>query len=353
MGYASGKPGHKTSILLGMTACLCLSIAIRINAGETTAPQHEGDWIPIYLAPEEPITTVGGTRSQAQTAWRNPIVKKGKLNNPLVEVTPFLLHGQLYLLENWQKHWDLDKSKDGAHFEKDEVRIRRMDDSHLGDLERGEVVSVPLIGHGLGMALAWQDEVYVFAGNWGKKKKWRINEITMIHSPDLKTWSDPVTILRANDNEHFFNVSVCRADDRFVLLVESNDPTWPAFTFKYFESDNLTDWQQIPDAVYGKEKYVGGPALYYYGDTFYTLYLQSLGRGCYETRVTRSRDLIHWHDAPTERTFITFNSKNKVHALRPPEIREKNASDVELCAYQGKTVIYYTGGDQHIAGEEI
>ncbi len=351
MQYTPGSQSRQASVLVGMIACLCLSIVIRSDAAETTAPPHKGDWVPIYLAPEEPIASVGGTETQARPVWRDPIIKKGKLNNPLVEVTPFVFRGQFYLLENWQKHWELDESKDGARFEKDEIRIRRMDASHLGDLERGEMVSVPLIGHGLGMALVWQDEVYVFAGNWGKKQKWRIKEISMIHSADLKTWSDPVTILRANENEHFFNVSVCRADDRFVMLVESNDPAWPAFTFKYFESDNLTDWRQIPDAIYGKEKYVGGPALYYYGDTFYTLYLQSLGRGYYETRVTRSRDLVHWQDAPTERPFVTFNPENKVHALRPADIREKNASDAELCAYQGKTVIYYTGGDQHVAGD--
>ena len=74
-------------------------------------------------------------------------------------------------------------------------------------------------------------------------------------------------------------------------------------------------------------------------------------KGFYETRVTRSQDLVHWQDAPTERAFVTYNPENRVHPLRPPEIRETNASDAEICEFQGKTYVYYTGGDQHVAGD--
>lgn len=48
---------------------------------------------------------------------------------------------------------------------------------------------------------------------------------------------------------------------------------------------------------------------------------------------------------------MTFNPRNKVHPLRPAEIRETNASDAELCYWKGKTLVYYTGGDQHFAGD--
>jgi alpha-L-fucosidase len=107
----------------------------------------------------------------------------------------------------------------------------------------------------------------------------------------------------------------------------------------------------VPGALYGTNKYVGGPALYFKGDTYYTLYLQSLGKGFYETRITRSRDLVNWEDAPDGRPVVTFQPENKVHPLRPDELRETNASDVEICAWQGKTIVYYTGGEQHYAGD--
>src|SRR5690606_34812474 len=114
----------------------------------------------------------------------------------------------------------------GSMFEQDEVRIR--------DVEKDEVVSIVQRGHGLGSALVWDGRVYVFTGDWGTEKKWQIKHLEMRSSEDLIHWTEPVEILRAEAQERFFNVSVCRGPDRFYLLVETDDPAWPAFTFKYF-----------------------------------------------------------------------------------------------------------------------
>ena len=103
----------------------------------------------------------------------------------------------------------------------------------------------------------------------------------------------------------------------------------------------------IPDAIYGKEKYVGGPALYYEGDYYYTLYLEALA-GAWETRITHSLDLIHWEDAPAGRPFVTYDPSINNTPLLPPEICECNASDAEICYWKGKTIVYFTGGNQHI-----
>ena len=279
----------------------------------------------------------------AGATWKHPLVKATKLDSPLVEVTPFVFKDRLYRLDNWQKQWETPDSSDGVRFQEDEVRIR--------DLQTDRIVSIPLVGHGLGMAFVWKDRVYVFAGDWGRERKWQIDKIEMTSSGDLVNWTKPVVVLQAEATEKFFNVSVCRGQDRFVLLVESNDPTWPAFTFKYFTSGDLIHWTRVPDAIYGRDKYVGGPALYFEDGYYYTLYLQSLGRGRYETRITRSLDLVAWQDAPEGRPFVTFNPENKVHSLRPSDIRECNASDAEVCEWQGKTLVYYTGGDQHFAGD--
>jgi alpha-L-fucosidase len=284
-----------------------------------------------------------GDARSGDAAWKHPLEKKAKLNSPLVEVTPFVFHERLYLLENWQKQWEKPDGSDGQRFQDDEVRIR--------DVETDKIVSVALAGHGLGMALVWQGRVYVFAGNWGKEKKWQITEIEMTSSADLVHWSKPVAVLKAEPNEHFFNVSVCRDARRFVLLVESDDPRWPPFTFKYHQSDDLLHWTPVPEAYYGTTKYVGGPALYHFGGWYYTLYLESLGGGKYETRVTRSEDLVHWQDSPAGRPFVSFNANNLVHPIRSRTIHECNASDAELVYWQGKTLVYFTGGDQHFAGD--
>lgn len=289
------------------------------------------------------FSLLGTTAYGADDGWKNPLVYKGKLDSPLVEVTPFVFQDRFYLLENWQKQWEFPGTPDGEMFERDEIRIR--------DMASGEIVAMPLIGHGLGMALADGERVYVFGSDWGTEKKWEVRQISMTSSADLTTWTEPVVVLEAQPDEKFFNCSVTKAGDRYVMLVETNDPRWPAFTFKYFESTNLTDWTQIPEAYYGTEKYVGGPALYFEGGLFYTLYLQSLGDRFYETRVTRSADLVHWEDAPDGRPFVTYNPENKVHELMPPDVRERNASDAELCYVDGKTLVYFTGGNQQLAGD--
>ena len=109
--------------------------------------------------------------------FANRLVKKGRLNSPLVEVTPFVFKGRLYRLENWQKQWEFPGSPEGSRFQEDQVRIR--------DVEKDQIVSTPLTGHGLGMAFVWQNRVYVFAGNWGNVKKWNITEIEVVSSQDL------------------------------------------------------------------------------------------------------------------------------------------------------------------------
>lgn len=279
----------------------------------------------------------------AQEVWRNPIEKQGRLGSPLVETSPFVFQDNFYLLENNQRFWDVPGAKPGDYFHEDEIRIR--------DIKSDKIVSVPLKNHGFGTVLVWDGIVYVFAGNYGTGKPWRqMTEITMTRSTDLKKWTKPQTILKASGNEYFFNTAVCRGKDKFILLYETNDKSWKPFTFRYMESADLENWKEIPDALYGTEKYVGGPALYYEGGWYYTLYLESLGRG-YETRITRSRDLIHWDDAPDDRPFVTFDSGHKNIPLIDPAISESNASDVELCYYNGKTILYFTGSDQSTAGD--
>jgi alpha-L-fucosidase len=281
---------------------------------------------------------------EPSSPWQGPLQKNGYLGSPLVETTPFVFRGRLYLLENNQAFFDDPKLKLGEHFEKDELRIR--------DVETGKLISVALKNHGFGTAFVWNDKVYVFAASWGVGKPWRnATEVSLTTSDDLKTWSPPQTVLRAEGKEWIYNVAVCRGPDRFVLLYETNDARWPAFTFKYCESADLVHWKRIPGAFYGTNKYVGGPALYFEGGWYYTLYFEALGGIRYETRITRSKNLIDWQDAPEDRPFLTFDPTKKNLPRRPPELPETNASDPELCYFDGRTILYFTGGDQQVGGD--
>lgn len=222
------------------------------------------------------------------------------------------------------------------------------------DVEADRLVSVVLTGHSFGTAFVWEDRVYVYAAAHPANDQWRtVTEITLTTSDDLLHWTPPEVVVRAEPDEHLFNVAVCRGPDRFILLYETDDQRWPAFTFKYCESDDLRSWRLIPNAVYGRDKYVGGPALHFAGGWYYTLYLQDLG-GKWETRITRSRDLMTWDDAPADRPFLTFDETRLLQYWHGGELRtvqEINASDAELCEWQGKTLVYFNGGDQQSAGD--
>ena len=277
----------------------------------------------------------------AESAWKNPLVKQGYLGSPLVEVTPFVFKDRLYLLENHQKFWDIPQAEHGSRFLEDEVRIR--------DVATGKLVSVAIKGHGFATALVWEGRVYVYAGDYGQNKPRRrqITEINMTSSDDLVHWTKPKTVIRSENNEILFNTAVCRGKDGFVLLYETNDRRWPAFTFKYCVSDDLVHWKRVPGAVYGARKYVGGPALYYEGGRYYTLYLQHLGGGKFETRIARSKDLIHWGRRAGGPPLRNLRPGTQRHPRFMRRISTRpNASDAELCYFQGKTIVYFTGGDQ-------
>jgi len=278
-----------------------------------------------------------------QAEWEHPLSKQGRLGSPLVEVSPFVFRDRLFRLENNQKFWEVG-GRPGDRFHEDEVRIR--------DVEKDEIVSVALTNHAFATVLVHEDRVYVFAGDFGNDKPWRhVREINMTSSGDLVHWSRPITIFRSQPGERLFNTALCRGKDQFVLLYETDDRRWPGFTFRYCVSDDLVEWTHVNDAVYGRDKYVGGPALYYENGTYYTLYLEALGNKKWETRITRSTDLRNWQEAPIGRPFVTFDPSHQDIPLLDPEVRECNASDAELCYFKGKTIVYFTGSDQTTAGD--
>ena len=269
----------------------------------------------------------------------NPLVKKGVIPGAYLEATPFVFKDRLYRLENFRKQHETPEKPVQYRFHEDGFRIR--------DVERDRVISIPLLNHYFGTAIVWNDRVHVFSGYLGEDEPWwHIREIVMISSTDLITWTAPKVVIRSEDGERLFNTSVCHDGTRFVMLYESDDARWPKFTFKYLQSDDLVSWRPVSGAFYGTDKYVGGPALYHEGAWYYTLYAHALGDGRFETRITRSRDLLTWEDAPNGRPFLTYDYEHRPDPIRFPEVRELSASDAELCSYQGKTIVYFNGGDQ-------
>jgi len=288
--------------------------------------------------------------------FQNRLIKKARLGSPVVECSPAIWNGRLYLAECWQRRWDDPPLPD----ESDYIQIR--------DVERNEIVATCMQGYGLASAFVWDDVFYIFAA---RHRDGGHHDVNMTRSADLIRWSDPQVMLEEEPDEDLFNQSVCHDGRRFIMAYESNDEAYPPFTIKFAESADLRNWVKIPGPVFGPDRYVACPAIRWAGGYYYMLYLERVApaaegrrapsaaahpeRG-FETYLTHSRDLVTWEQAP-HNPVITFDPMAECHPLyyerRDPArtARECNASDPDLVEWQGKTRVYFTGGCQKYAGD--
>ncbi len=308
---------------------------------ETLAKKPAMSWKPAFAAPLHPLRPL--------PPWPSPLKKQGYLGSPLVEVTPLPFRGKLYLLECWRSKWNWpDKPSDTA------TSHSEMWMAHLPEgpehYDKRKYLSRVMQHRTLGTAIVWDDRVYVHAVTAPSSGGGQ--EVYMTWSDDMEQWADPVKVLDSPQGS-IFNVAVTRDEHGMVFLWETNGYGRP-FTMCYGRVKEPTDpWNPgiIEGARYSMGKYTGGPALYYEGGWYYTLYLESLGGGRYETRITRSKDLKAWQDAPANRPFVTFDPQRTGLPLRPEQAKECNASDAELCYFDGRTIVYFTGSDQQVGGD--
>ncbi len=288
----------------------------------------------------------GQAGNQAATEWKHPLTKMGRLNSPLVEVQPFMINGEFYVLENWRSSWDWPGQPHREAGMNNEMWIAHLPDGPE-NYEKRQYLSMALKGNTLGTAIAEEGIVYVFGVNEASDRKF----VEMTWSEDLKDWSDPVKVLDSPAGK-IFNVSLWKDDRGYVFLWETDGVGKP-FTMCFGRLENLTDtWNEhiIEGAVYGREKYTGGPEVVFTNGWYYLLYLEDLESG-WETRVARSKDLVTWEDASEDRPFLPFSEDHKNLPLHPPEVQEINASDPGLTEYNGQVIVYFTGGIQQRGGD--
>lgn len=285
-------------------------------------------------------------KSAEKTPWKCRLHKTAVIGPRVAcETTPFIINNHLYRLENHPRAFDFPKEAPDFKFHEDEIRIR--------EVESDQIISVPLCDHYFASGFVWNGHFYIFAREQLEPHR----HIIMTSSENLINWTEPQVVVDSENGERLFNTAVCRGKDKFIMIYENDDRRWqPPFTFKYCESDDLIHWTRIPDAIYGRDKYVGGPSLYYKGGLYYTLYVHASGpieskTTTFETRITRSSDLLHWEDAPEDRPFISFDSTHRPDAEYHPDVYEISASDAELCYWKGKTIVYFNGGNQRGAND--
>ena len=262
------------------------------------------------------------------------------------ETTPFVFKDRLYRLECFVTYAEDNSAV--RHTPEDGCRIR--------DLSDDSIVSIPWRGHYYSQVFVWDDKIHIF----GKELK-SVTRIMHMVSDDLVNWSVPTVAIMPDEGESLYNTDFCWDGQRFVVLYETNDSKYPPFTFKYAQSTDLEGWELIDGALYGTDKYVGGPALYYYDGWYYTIYVNSIGRdlcsnypdnanmsnqypACYDSRITRSRDLITWTDS--EKPIVRPNYNRLVNPEIFPGVVDINASDFAMCQWGERVIMEWIGGNQ-------
>ena len=189
------------------------------------------------------------------------------------------------------------------------------------------------------------DQLNVFATEY-TDDDWT-HDIYRFTSTDLKNWTKELALKR-HEGEHFFNASVCKDDQGYVMAFESNMPV--QWCFRFARSQDLSKWEEIEAIQFADlaEKTARAcPCIRYFAPYYYVIYgaWRWQGPGLYYEYVldstkyialiARSKDLAAWELSPTKYTMLDVAPGEGI-----------NNTDADLFEFEGNTYVYYATGDQ-------
>ena len=266
---------------------------------------------------------------------RLEIKKLGTIDCDLVETTPIVFKNKVYRYEYVREGYKQNTTSDSY--------------SRFIDHESGEATPSFANGYHLGSAFVDGDSVYVTSVDI-----WDGENIRMFVSTDLQNWKSRSALHLPGYG--IFNSSLCKADNRYVLMFEIGKPEEEAgerFTARFASSEDLVNWKLLPkECNYSKDRYTAPHALRYLDGYFYNFYLEAFEG--YEMRVVRSVDLIIWEPskynpvlkASKEDKNIANNKLTKAQRKAIFNAENRNNSDIDFCEYKNKLIINYSWGNQ-------
>jgi alpha-L-fucosidase len=274
----------------------------------------------------------------AEEKSKRPAVKKlGTLDCDMVETSPVVFNDRLYRFESVRPTYHGNQTGN-SYF-------------RFLDVEAGNSTPPFAKGFHLGSAFVDGDAAYAFGVN-----EWGGSRITVFKSKDLSQWEHRVAFEAPGWG--LYNTSVCKAGDRYVMALEVGHPpevVGVGFTIFFAESKDLLTWKLLPtECVYAKEKYTACPTLRFHGGHYYMVYLKARPGPSYESHIVRSKDLIQWESSPLNPVLAHSEEDKRIANLRLTEVqrerivkaRNVNNSDLDFCEYKGKTIVYYSWGNQ-------
>ena len=285
---------------------------------------------------------------------KKPIIRKlGTIEcNNIVETTPIVYRGELYRFEVVRR----------KSFTSENVPVhwRELDDLPcLRFIHVRTNTSTPCFaeGHSFGFAYTENDVMYVVTGS---RPDWGSDGLVFYRSTDLVNWEQYSTV--ELPGWKIYNMNIAKMGSVYTLMIEISEPVEECgkhpYTFRFLQSDDLENWTMTPsDCVFQKDRYAGSPSIYTFENDpyYYVGYLEEYPNHCYANCIARSKDLKNWEYSPINPVLMydEYEDKKIASPFLTPKDRERidaaldiNNSDMELCEYLGRTIIYYSWGDQ-------
>ncbi len=296
--------------------------------------------------------------SSATTGIKHPkkptIRKLGTIScNNIVETTPIVFKGELYRFEVVRRKSFTSETAVNTYWRDiDEPPCLR-----FVHVRTNTPTPTFADNHCFGFPIAIGDTMYVVTC---VGKDWASDRLAFFKSDDLVNW-EKYTELHLPGYK-IFNMNIAKMGDLYTLLIEIIAPKEEMGkapgTFRFLTSADMTNWTLTPsECAFQRDRYSGAPAMYTFeGDPYYyVIYLEEYPCQRYANSIARSKDLINWEYSPINPVLMYDDAEDKKigSPFLTPADRQRiddalniNNSDMELCEYLGRTIIYYSWGDQ-------
>ena len=266
-----------------------------------------------------------------------PQIRKLGAVSPNGESTPFVWHGRLMRLE-------LDDISNGLDASLQSSAVIRDCASGLvvSRIAKGCYYQSFFMENNIAYVLGTKSENGCLCGS----------EIILYESRDLASWTSRP--LLSKPGAQFFNTSLVKGDNGYVLLLEFGPPP---FSYMFATSPDLKKWTFMnDDCIFGKDRYVGGPCMKYSDGWYYVFAVEELPALRYVTYLYRTKNFRDWQAGyynplfmPSQDDRLISPNAADLSAELKEEIRTgfiSSNADVDLCDWNGKTRFTYNAGNQ-------
>jgi alpha-L-fucosidase len=159
---------------------------------------------------------------------------------------------------------------------------------------------------------------------------------------------------------HIYNNSVCKGADGYYIALEIHGrEEWvgQGYTCIFAKSAYLMNWELLDPIShsYDRSRYTACPVLRYTDGFYYIICLESLPMKRYVPYIARTKD-FEIFEMGHYNPVMWFDDDDKL-VQHPGQFAEEqldyiansvnsNVSDLDVCDYNGKTVILYSWGNQ-------